>query len=272
VAVLGAIVVVAVGGGGQLSTEHPDHPPLALPGRRAVGGTDAALLRLPLGIWGYHKQITDEALQRFASELTERDTRIAVLEQELAEARRGRHGETRTDLRPERHGDRPAAAGDDAPDPMVTRTDIRPGPPVSRQEPLAPRLDAFSEGPTMQGGDPWKTIVDRPGDVEEEADQVDELPVARPPEPAARPAEDPGERPVEASQERPAEPAERESAEPAVSGESTVSRESAVSSATVEPSEPVGFTERESAERVVSPEPVEPAESAERAERKDDGE
>jgi hypothetical protein len=246
VAVLGAIVVVAVGGGGQLSTEHPDHPPLALPGRRAVGGTDAALLRLPLGIWGYHKQITDEALQRFASELTERDTRIAVLEQELAEARRGRHGET--------------------------RTDIRPGPPVSRQEPLAPRLDAFSEGPTMQGGDPWKTIVDRPGDVEEEADQVDELPVARPPEPAARPAEDPGERPVEASQERPAEPAERESAEPAVSGESTVSRESAVSSATVEPSEPVGFTERESAERVVSPEPVEPAESAERAERKDDGE
>jgi hypothetical protein len=86
-AVLAAIVVVAIGGAGELSTEHPDHPPLALPGRRPVAGTDAALLRLPLGLWGYHKQITDEALERFAQELTERDTRIAVLEQELAEAR-----------------------------------------------------------------------------------------------------------------------------------------------------------------------------------------
>ena len=48
-AVLGAIVIVAVGGGGELSTEHPDHPPLALPARRPVAGTDAALLHLPLG-------------------------------------------------------------------------------------------------------------------------------------------------------------------------------------------------------------------------------
>jgi hypothetical protein len=97
VAVLAAIVVVAVGGGGELSAEHPDHPPLALPGRRPVGGTDAALLRLPLGLWGYHKQITDEALERFAHELTERDTRIAVLEQELAEARQRLDGGVRNE-------------------------------------------------------------------------------------------------------------------------------------------------------------------------------
>lgn len=100
VAVLAAIVVVAVGGGGELSAEHPDHPPLALPGRHAAGGTDAALLRLPLGLWGYHKQITDEALGRFAYELTERDTRIAVLEQELAEARQGLHRDDSPDRRP----------------------------------------------------------------------------------------------------------------------------------------------------------------------------
>jgi hypothetical protein len=199
VAVLGAIVVVAVGGGGQLSTEHPDHPPLALPGRRSVGGTDAALLRLPLGLWGYHKQITDEALQRFADELTERDTRIAVLEQELAEARQGRDGDTRPDLRPERRGDRRAAAlppaRDDAPDPLVTRTDIRPGLSAAHQEPLATRFDVPSEGSTRIG-DPWKTIVDRPEDAEEETDAVEEPP-----------AEEPGERPVEASRERPAESA-----------------------------------------------------------------
>lgn len=120
VAVLAAIVVVATGGGGELSVEHPDHPPLALPGRRAAGGTDAALLRLPMGLWGYHKQITDQALERFAHELTERDTRIAVLEQELAEARR-RAGE---DDRPETAGWRPAVPAaapppDAAPDTLV---------------------------------------------------------------------------------------------------------------------------------------------------------
>ncbi len=97
VAVLAAIVVVATGGGGELSVEHPDHPPLALPGRRSAGGTDAALLRLPMGLWGYHKQITDAALERFAHELTERDTRIAVLEQELAEARQRAGGDDRSE-------------------------------------------------------------------------------------------------------------------------------------------------------------------------------
>jgi len=180
VAVLAAIVVVAVGGGGELSAEHPDHPPLALPGRRAVGGTDAALLRLPLGLWGYHKQITDEALERFAYELTERDTRIAVLEQELAEARQGRAVETRDRPRalpagssalpagssdvsaeptdppagssalPARSSDVPAMAED----PFVTRTD-------------ADRLAGADETAANDAGfarpdDPWKTIVDRP--------------------------------------------------------------------------------------------------------------
>lgn len=119
VAVLAAIVVVAVGGGGELSAEHPDHPRLALPGRRVIGGTDAALLRLPLGLWGYHKQITDEALERLAYELTERDTRIAVLEQQLAEARRELDGDA------QRHG--LTSARSDLPvmgDPPVTRTDL----------------------------------------------------------------------------------------------------------------------------------------------------
>jgi hypothetical protein len=158
VAVLGAIVVVAMGGGGELSTEHPDHPPLALPGRRAVGGTDAALLRLPLGLWGYHKQITDEALERFAHELTERDTRIAVLEQQLAEARQGRSVATREQPRALPPG--PVTAEDTYPtraalpvgDPHVTRTD--------RDQP---------ETGFAPPDDPWKTIVDRRTDDDAEA-------------------------------------------------------------------------------------------------------
>jgi hypothetical protein len=153
VAVLTAIVVVAVGGGGELSAEHPDHPPLALPGRRAVGGTDAALLRLPLGLWGYHKQITDEALERFAYELTERDTRIAVLEQELAEVRQG--------LRRDGGGD----TGDTG-----DRRPALPAGPRTTGDPFATDQDAAAAP-----GDPWKTIADRRGDA---AARPDDAPAA----------------------------------------------------------------------------------------------
>lgn len=214
-AVLAAIVVVAVGGGGELSTEHPDHPPLALPGRHAVGGTDAALLRLPLGLWGYHKQITDEALERFAYELTERDTRIAVLEQELAEARQGSGGDTR-----DRHralpsarndmpimgedplatrADRPWAAPATGGDPLATRTDQPSEAPVTREEPLipqAPRVggaeEAESTGSTdgldepgsgyvyTPPTDPWKMLAERHDDeAEDEVDDVEDRHPAR---------------------------------------------------------------------------------------------
>lgn len=87
-AIVAAIFVVGGGRGGELSTEHADYPRPALPGGRPVSGTDAALLRLPIGLWGYHQQVTDEAMWRFAQALTDRDTRIAALEQQLAEARR----------------------------------------------------------------------------------------------------------------------------------------------------------------------------------------
>jgi hypothetical protein len=171
VAVLASIVVVAVGGGGELSTEHPDHPPLALPGRRAVGGTDAALLRLPLGLWGYHKQITDEALERFAYELTERDTRIAVLEQELAEARQGTDSDSwdRRRALPAGRGDMPVMGEE----PFATGTGQDSGsfaPPDGREDPFVTRSDGIpmsnvpAEAPYAPPTDPWKTILDRPAD------------------------------------------------------------------------------------------------------------
>ncbi|HEY7486248.1 MAG TPA: hypothetical protein VH912_17415 [Streptosporangiaceae bacterium] len=86
-AVVIAVVVLASGMGGELAETHPDHPPLPLPGNRPIAGTDAALLRLPMGIWGYHARVTDEALRRLSYALTERDTRIAILEQQTAELR-----------------------------------------------------------------------------------------------------------------------------------------------------------------------------------------
>lgn len=93
VAVLVSVVVLATGRGGELAETHPDHPPLALPGTHLMTGTDAALLRLPTGLWGYHPGITDEALEQLALALTERDTRIAILEQQIARLRPGPAGD-----------------------------------------------------------------------------------------------------------------------------------------------------------------------------------
>ncbi len=183
VAVLAAIVVVAVGGGGELSVEHPDHPPLALPGRRAIGGTDAALLRLPLGLWGYHKQITDEALERFAYELTERDTRIAVLEQELAEVRHGRGVGPRALPAPAPRGDVPSlgpapATLADHPSgtyvPPGTVTDDAPEPYSGPPEARVATEETPATPPDAEG--PWRTVADeRDGEHtrEHEADERD---------------------------------------------------------------------------------------------------
>jgi hypothetical protein len=86
-AVVIAVVLLASGMGGELAETHPDHPPLPLPSNRPIAGTDAALLRLPMGVWGYHTRVTDDALRRLSYALTERDTRIAILEQQAAELR-----------------------------------------------------------------------------------------------------------------------------------------------------------------------------------------
>ena len=156
-AVLAAIVVVAVGGGGELSAEHPDHPPLALPGRRSVGGTDAALLRLPMGVWGYHKQITDEALERFAHELTQRDTRIAVLEQELAEVRQRLYEPQETAPW------RPAIpSASPAPDSLDVHDTFGPvDPPAPHEGDLPPLPRHADEPPAERAPEPPKTIIDK---------------------------------------------------------------------------------------------------------------
>lgn len=184
-AVLGAIVIVAVGGGGELSTEHPDHPPLALPARRPVAGTDAALLHLPLGLWGYHKQITDEALERFAYELTERDTRIAVLEQELAEARQRHPGQREGQRQGQRQGEHQGQyQGDQQGRYQGQHRSARPALPpgdgsFAGGDPLATRAD-LAFGAPVEGGDPLATRTDRPSPVTREDALLAAVPEAEP--------------------------------------------------------------------------------------------
>jgi hypothetical protein len=87
-AVLGAVVVLAMGRGGELAETHPDHPPLSLPPGHLMTGTQAALLRLPRGLWGYQVGVTDEALHRLAYAISERDARMAELERQIDALRR----------------------------------------------------------------------------------------------------------------------------------------------------------------------------------------
>ena len=81
VAVLVGIFFAATGRGGELAYEHADHAPLDL---GPVSAADVGLLRPPTAMWGYNMQVTDEALDRIAHAMRERDVTIAYLQNQLA--------------------------------------------------------------------------------------------------------------------------------------------------------------------------------------------
>jgi hypothetical protein len=79
VAVLAAVVLVASGRWGEMpATERSDYAPLEL---GPVSATDVVLHRPPTALWGYNQQATDEALERIAESIRDRDVRIVALEQ-----------------------------------------------------------------------------------------------------------------------------------------------------------------------------------------------
>jgi hypothetical protein len=80
--ILVGVVSVAMGHGGEMAEFATDYFPPDL-----VSAADVVLLRPPSALWGYNVQVTDEALNRIAQAITERDVEIAVLRQQLAELR-----------------------------------------------------------------------------------------------------------------------------------------------------------------------------------------
>ncbi|WP_432926093.1 hypothetical protein ACQPZZ_34775 [Microbispora sp. CA-135349] len=84
-AVIACVVMVSLGHGGEMAEFPPDVPPLDLPAAGQVTPADLVALRLPIGLVGYSTQAVDETLHRVSVALGERDTRIAVLEQRVAE-------------------------------------------------------------------------------------------------------------------------------------------------------------------------------------------
>jgi hypothetical protein len=85
VVILAGVVAVAMGRGGEMTEFATDSLPPTLDG--VMTAADVAMLRPPSSLWGYNVPATDEALNRIAQALTERDVEIAVLRQQLAELR-----------------------------------------------------------------------------------------------------------------------------------------------------------------------------------------
>ena len=95
VVILGGVVVVAMGRGGELSRERPE-----LPARSDFRTwSDVAGYRPPPALLGYHAGATEHALSLIARTIAERDAEIDWLRNRLAEA-----------IRPESE---PAEAGSD---------------------------------------------------------------------------------------------------------------------------------------------------------------
>ncbi|MEV3919948.1 hypothetical protein [Actinomadura coerulea] len=88
VAVLGAVVVLAMGRGGGLAEAHPDYPPVSVDAEgRPVIGWEGSHLRFPRTLWGYQPHVTDDAFHRLTEALHERDARVADLERQLHDVR-----------------------------------------------------------------------------------------------------------------------------------------------------------------------------------------
>ncbi|MFI9614733.1 DivIVA domain-containing protein [Streptomyces sp. NPDC052023] len=91
--VVAAVTLAVVGGGehGPLPEAAPERLQDPLPLDRPLGRTDIDALRFPLAVRGYRMADVDDALNRVAAELAERDARIADLESALAGARAAAH-------------------------------------------------------------------------------------------------------------------------------------------------------------------------------------
>lgn len=84
-AVLGGVVLLVMGRGGEMARFEADYPPLDLPDDRPITSIDVGHVRLPISLWGYHVRAVDEVLYRLSGALSERDRRIAGLERRVAE-------------------------------------------------------------------------------------------------------------------------------------------------------------------------------------------
>ena len=149
------IFFAATGRGGELAYEHADHAPLDL---GPVSAADIALLRPPTAMWGYNMQVTDEALDRIARAMRERDVTIAYLQEQLATlARNGVWAEPRD------------AYADQVPE--------TPEAPLAPEIPAFPEASETSEAAVTPESAQDPEALELPWDPEPAADLADAPPV-----------------------------------------------------------------------------------------------
>jgi hypothetical protein len=115
IAILVGVVVVAMGRGGEIVRFHRDVP-LVPPRIRTAA--DIAMLRLPLGLFGYHERAADAALDAAARLLAEQEAEIGRLRAELWRLRAQPNGDAAADSADnERPPARDAVSGQPQPQP-----------------------------------------------------------------------------------------------------------------------------------------------------------
>src|SRR5215831_19166431 len=132
-AILGGVVLAALGRAGEMATFAGDTAPIELD---EVSATDVALLRPPMSLWGYNAQATEDALRVIARSVTARDVEIATLRRELA------------DLQSRQDGMRAAGIGDR---PTAPAGPLSPGGPLN---PASPGSPVRSAGPASGASPP----------------------------------------------------------------------------------------------------------------------
>jgi hypothetical protein len=172
-AVLAVVVYVATGRGGELPVENNDYAPLDL---GPVSATDVVLLRPPTALWGYSVQATDEALERIAESIRDRDVRIVALEQLVTDLSRDHAPQPLSSPAPymsARHRREEFTAPDlPAVLPVPSETQFSPVPPTTRFTPVAQDLPVTPMAP------PAPVTQENRGDDEPGAPGVPDEPVA----------------------------------------------------------------------------------------------
>jgi hypothetical protein len=152
VAILAGVVVVAMGRGGELALARPDS---AAYGRELVTPADLVGFRPPAALLGYSAAVTDEALQRIARVVAERDAELALLRHEVA-VLRAREFQAGGAARPPSYADPGTYADPSAYADTGSYTDLGrhavPSPPAAPARPDAIPGDAADYGSPLSFG------------------------------------------------------------------------------------------------------------------------
>lgn len=162
-AILGGVVVAALGRAGEMATFAGDTAPIELD---EVSATDVALLRPPMSLWGYNAQATEDALRVIARSVTARDVEIATLRRELADLQSRQDG-----VRTTGRGDRPVTAAG----PASAASPATAASPASTARPATAASPAGAASPAAPTGPPASQLrrADPPGAPAEEEYRAD---------------------------------------------------------------------------------------------------